>query len=184
MKENKMVSLVILLLLVFGFFIGRRRGFVLQLIHLVGFFVAIFVAWRYYEPLASTIRLYIPYPDFSSNETIGMIIDSFNAESVYYSAIAFALLFFGAKIILHIIGSMLDFVSHLPFLNAINKLLGGILGFVEIYLLLFVLLFVATVIPIGDVQALLQSSVVAEFMINHTPYLSNWLNELWVSPSF
>ncbi len=32
-----MLSLVIMLLLVFGFFIGRRRGFILQLIHLVAF---------------------------------------------------------------------------------------------------------------------------------------------------
>ncbi|GAF23783.1 MULTISPECIES: CvpA family protein [Shouchella] len=179
-----MLSLIILVLLLFGFFIGRRRGFILQLIHLVSFFVAIFIAWRYYEPLANTIRLYIPYPDFSGDGAIGMIIQSFDAESVYYSAIAFAILFFVTKIILHIIGSMLDFVSHLPILKTVNSLLGGILGFLEIYLLLFVLLFVATVIPVGSIQGALQSSVVADLMINHTPYLSDWLSELWVRPSF
>lgn len=179
-----MLSLVIMLLLIFGFFIGRRRGFILQLIHLVSFFVAIFVAWSYYEQLASTIRLYIPYPDFSADGAFGMIINSFDAESVYYSAIAFAILFFGTKIILHIIGSMLDFVSHLPILNTINKLFGGILGLVENYLLVFVLLYVATVIPISGVQSALQSSIIAEFMIYNTPYLSDWLNELWVRPTF
>ncbi len=79
---------------------------------------------------------------------------------------------------------MLDFVSHLPILKTVNSLLGGILGFLEIYLLLFVLLFVATVIPVGSIQGALQSSVVADLMINHTPYLSDWLSELWVRPSF
>ncbi|XOQ12423.1 MAG: CvpA family protein [Shouchella clausii] len=179
-----MVSAVIMLLLLVGFLIGRRRGFILQFIHLVSFFVAIFVAWNYYEPLARTIRLYIPYPEFSADGAFGMIIQTFDAESVYYSAIAFAILFFGTKILLHIIGSMLDFVSHLPILHTLNRLLGGVLGFVEFYLLLFVLLFVATALPINEVQSALQSSVVAEFMINHTPYLSDWLNDLWVRPTF
>lgn len=47
-----MVSLILILLLIFGFFIGRRRGFILQSIHLAGFFVAIFIAYRYHAALA------------------------------------------------------------------------------------------------------------------------------------
>ncbi|KMJ55623.1 membrane protein, partial [Bacillus sp. LL01] len=59
-----MLSLLLLLLLFMSFFIGRRRGFILQLIHLVGFIVALYVAYKYYQDVATYIQLWIPYPQF------------------------------------------------------------------------------------------------------------------------
>ncbi|WP_059103854.1 CvpA family protein [Shouchella shacheensis] len=179
-----MVSLIIMLLLLLGFFVGRRRGFILQLIHLIGFIVSIYVAVRYYQPFAETIRLYIPYPTFSSDSPVGMMINSFNTESVYYSAIAFAILFFGTKIVLHIVGSMLDFVANFPVLRSVNRLLGGVLGFVETYLLIFILVFVLSVLQVEVVQERIQSSIVAQFMINDTPFLSEWIRDLWLRTTF
>lgn len=110
-----------------------------------------------------------------------MIINTFDAENVYYSGIAFAILFFGTKIILHLLGSMLDFLAHLPFLRSINQLLGGILCFVEAYLIIFVLLFVAALLPIDFVQQAMQGSIMIQFMLNSTPFLSDWLKELWIN---
>ncbi|WP_368503599.1 CvpA family protein [Alkalihalophilus sp. As8PL] len=175
-----MLSLLLLLLLFMSFFIGRRRGFILQLIHLVGFIVALYVAYKYYQDVAAYIQLWIPYPQFSSDSTVGMIINSFNGESVYYSGIAFALLFFGTKILLHIVGSMLDFVAHLPILRSINRLLGGILCFIETYLILFILLYVGALLPVELIQDQLQRSIVAQTMMNYTPFLSDWIRDLWV----
>jgi uncharacterized membrane protein required for colicin V production len=176
-----MLSFLILFILFCSFFIGRRRGFILQIIHLISFVVAIVVAYTYFGELASYIRLWIPYPQFSSDSTVGMIINTFNAESVYYSGIAFAILFFGTKIVLHLIGSMLDFLAHLPILRSVNQLLGGIFCFIEAYLILFVLLFVAALVPIDLVQDIMQGSIVVQLMLNHTPFLSEWLKELWVN---
>ncbi len=182
-ETKRMLSFILLFILFCSFFIGRRRGFILQLIYLVSFVAAIFVAYKYFRELATYIRLWIPYPQFSSDSAVGMMIRSFDAESVYYSGIAFAILFFGTKIALHIIGSMLDFLAHLPILNSFNRLFGGILCFVETYLILFVLLFVAALLPIETVQSLMQRSIVAQFMLNYTPFLSEWLKTLWVDNS-
>ncbi|WP_227936651.1 CvpA family protein [Alkalihalobacillus deserti] len=176
-----MLSFLILFILFCSFFIGRRRGFILQIIHLISFIVALVVAYTYFGELASYIRLWVPYPQFSSDSTVGMIINSFNAESVYYSGIAFALLFFGTKIILHLFGSMLDFLAHLPILRSVNQLLGGIFCFIETYLILFVLFFVTALLPIVIVQEIMQGSIVVQLMLNHTPFLSEWLKELWVN---
>ncbi|MFC0557878.1 CvpA family protein [Halalkalibacter alkalisediminis] len=176
-----MLSFLILFILFCSFFIGRRRGFILQIIHLVSFVVAIVVAYTYFGELATYIRLWVPYPQFSSDSTVGMIINTFNAESVYYSGISFAILFFGTKIVLHILGSMLDFLAHLPILRSVNQLLGGIFCFIEAYLILFVLLFVAALLPIVVVQEIMQGSIVVQLMLNHTPFLSEWLKELWIS---
>lgn len=79
---------------------------------------------------------------------------------------------------------MLDFVAHLPFLHTVNKLLGGILGFLEFYLITFVVVYVATVVPIDGVQTALQQSTVAKWMVYHTPYLSDWLQSLWTNFNF
>ncbi|ARK31667.1 CvpA family protein [Halalkalibacter krulwichiae] len=176
-----MLSFLILFILFSSFFIGRRRGFILQVIHLISFVVAILVAYTYFGELATYIRLWVPYPQFSSDSTVGMIINTFNAESVYYSGIAFAILFFGTKIVLHLLGSMLDFLAHLPILRSINQLFGGILCFIEAYLIIFVLLFVAALLPIDLVQNAMQGSIVVQVMLNHTPFLSEWLKQLWVS---
>ncbi len=175
-----MLSFIILILLLCSFFIGRRRGFILQVIHLIGFVAAIFVAYKFYGEVASYIRLWIPYPQFSQDSAVGMIFSVFDAESVYYSGIAFALLFFGTKILLHILGSMLDFVAHLPILRWVNGWLGGLLCFVEVYLIIFVLLYVGALLPVELIQEQLHGSIVAQTIMNHTPFLSNWLKELWI----
>ncbi|TWI57022.1 CvpA family protein [Halalkalibacter nanhaiisediminis] len=175
-----MLSFVILFLLFCSFFIGRRRGFILQIVHLVSFVVAIFVAYTYFRELATFIRLWIPYPQFSQDSTVGMIISTFDGESVYYSGIAFAILFFGTKLVLHLLGSMLDFLAHLPILRSFNQLLGGVLCFVETYLILLVLMFVAALLPIEVVQDVMQRSIVVQLMMNHTPFISEWIKSLWV----
>ncbi|MBP3949712.1 CvpA family protein [Bacillus suaedae] len=174
-----MLSFILILILIGSFFIGLRRGFILQIIHLISFVVAIFVAYTYFRELASYIRLWIPYPQISDDSTVGMIISSFDAEHVYYSGIAFALLFFSTKIILHLIGSMLDFLAHLPILRSVNQFLGGVFCFVEAYLILFIILLVAALVPVELVQAEIQRSIAAQFILNHTPFLSEWLKDLW-----
>ncbi|GAK05166.1 possible colicin V production protein [Geomicrobium sp. JCM 19037] len=111
-----------------------------------------------------------------------MFISAFNFEAVYYNGIAFAILFFATRILLHILASMLDFVSHLPVLRSVNRLLGGALGFVEAYLIVFVLLIVAALLPVDAVQQTIGNSSIARLIIDHTPFLSGWLQELWISP--
>lgn len=175
-----MLSLILLIILISSFFIGLRRGFILQLFHLVSFVISIIVAYLYYADLAKVIRLWIPYPQLSTDSTFGMVVTSFNMEEVYYSGISFAILFFVTKIILHIIGSMLDFIARLPILKTINGWLGGILCFLEIYLLLFVVLHVAALLPIDVVQEHLNGSFLAKLIIDYTPFLSGWIKDLWL----
>ncbi|MFB4159773.1 CvpA family protein [Geomicrobium sp. JSM 1781026] len=176
-----MLSVLILLILVTNFFIGLRRGFILQLFHLVSFFGSLIVAYLFYSDVAEYLRLWVPYPQFLDDPS-NMFISAFNFEAVYYNGIAFAILFFATRILLHILASMLDFVSHLPVLRSVNRLLGGALGFVEAYLIVFVLLIVAALLPVDAVQQTIGNSSIARLIIDHTPFLSGWLQELWISP--
>lgn len=174
-----MVTLILLLLLVFGFLIGLKRGFILQVFHLIGFILAFVVAIVYYSKLAPKLALWIPYPELSSDSSWADFLQSMPLEKGFYNAIAFAIIFFAAKIVLQIIASMLDFVTHLPILNSINKLAGAILGFVEIYLILFIILYILALTPMSGVQSWINDSSLALFMIEHTPFLSEKVKTLW-----
>lgn len=75
---------------------------------------------------------------------------------------------------------MLDFVAHLPILKQLNVWAGGILGFIEVYLIMFILLYIAALVPIEVLQGPINNSFMAELMVKNTPVLSNQLKEMWV----
>ncbi|KAB2338776.1 CvpA family protein [Cytobacillus depressus] len=175
-----MLDLAIIILLIMGFFIGLKRGFILQIIHIVGFVIAFIVAHMYFEKLAPKLTLWVPYPNLQSNSTIRMLFDQTNLEDAYYRAIAFVVIFFAVKIVLHMIGSMLDFVANFPILKPLNIWAGGILGFVEIYLIIFILLYIAALVPVDIIQNALNNSFMAKGIVENTPVISNLIKEMWI----
>lgn len=175
-----MLDLIAFIFLGFGFLIGLKRGFILQLLHLTGFLISFIVAYMYYDKLAPTLTLWVPYPNFSSNTLFSTILENGNLEDAYYRAIAFVVIFFAVKIALQIIGSMLDFIAHIPVLKQLNFWAGGILGFIEVYLIMFILFFIAALLPIDSIQTALTNSIFVELMIKHTPILSALIKDLWI----
>jgi len=174
-----MLDLIVIILLVFGLLRGLKRGFILQIIHLTGFIVAFIVANKYYIALSTKLNLWIPYTNTSENSFVQGLFGSTNLEEVFYRAVAFAVIFFAVKIIWQIIGSMVDFVASLPVLKQLNTWAGAILGFVETYLVLFILLYIAALLPAEFIQTHLNNSVVAAGIIENTPYFSEKIKEIW-----
>jgi uncharacterized membrane protein required for colicin V production len=175
-----MLDLAIIIFLIIGFFVGLKRGFILQLVHLIGFIIAYVVANSYYEQLAPKLTLWIPYPNFGNVTTLKVLTDSSNMEAAFYRAIAFVIIFFAVKALLQIIGSMLDFVAHLPVLRQLNILGGGLLGFIEVYLVVFILLYISALLPIEFLQNALDQSIMAKVIVNHTPILSQQIKSMWI----
>jgi uncharacterized membrane protein required for colicin V production len=175
-----MLDLAIILLLVFGFFIGLKRGFILQLVHLTGFIIAYIVANLYYDDLAPRLTLWVPYPNLGTTSPLKLLSEDGNMEEAFYRAIAFIIIFFAVKILLQVIGSMLDFIAHLPILKQLNVWAGGLLGFAEVYLILFILIYIAALIPMEFLQKPLDDSIMANLLVNHTPFLSEQIKNIWI----
>ena len=175
-----MLDLILLIILIFGFLIGLKRGFILQTIHLTGFIIAFIVAYLYYDKLAPKLTLWIPYPNFSPDSALSLVFDSVNLEDAYYRAIAFVVIFFAVKIVLHMIGSMLDFIAQIPVLKQLNIWAGGILGFVEVYLIMFIVLFIGALLPIEGIQSALTDSILSDLIIYHTPVFSDLIQNWWI----
>lgn len=174
-----MVTLLILFVLIFGILMGIRRGFILQIVHLTGFIISFIVATMYYKELAGHLSLWIPYPDLGNGTIWAIFLTSMPLENAFYNAISFAIIFFVAKIILQVVGSMLDFVANFPVLRSFNKLLGALLGFLEMYIIMFIVLFILALLPIEAIQLKIEHSFLAKFIIEHTPILSNAIKSLW-----
>lgn len=174
-----MISIFILLILIFGFFRGLKRGFILQLMHLFGFLIAFIVAVLYYKKLAAHLVSWIPYPNVSSDQTWALFLNSMPLENAFYNAIAFAIIFFAVKIILQIIASMFDFVARIPVLKQLNTVFGGVLGFIEVYLVTFIILYIIALLPLEKIQGYVDDSFIAKLIVEHTPFLSHAMESLW-----
>ncbi|WP_459499192.1 CvpA family protein [Bacillus sp. C1] len=177
-----MVDIIIILLLVMGFFLGLRRGFVLQLIKLTSFIIAYLVAYWYCKDLAPALEKFIPYP-FDKNVSVPEWIDASNIEAVFYQAIAFIVLFIVTKIALSLLGNLLNMFTEIPVIKQVNAFAGALLGFFEVYILLFVLIIIGTVLPIEQVQTPLQKSSISKIIVDDTPILSEKVKELWQTGS-
>lgn len=176
-----MISLLLLIILLFGFLRGLKRGFILQLMHLVGFILAFIVSTVFYKKIAVILSHWIPYPELNGSTMWAIFDSAMPLESAFYNGIAFVLIFFITKIILQIIASMLDFLAQLPLLRTINKLLGAVLGIFEVYFVMFIILFLAALVPVEKVQTLIDNSLVAKIIIENTPFLSNGVESLFFS---
>jgi len=176
---NAMLDFILIGFLLIGIIVGLRRGFILQLIHMTGFIVAFIVAAMNYNELAGKLVLWVPFPSMGDSSSLTMLFNHLDIENAYYNAIAFLIIFFAVKIIWQIIGSMLDFIAQFPILNLLNRWGGGILGLLETYLIMFILLYLAALLPIQIVQEQIQGSVMAKSIITNTPFFSEKVKDLW-----
>lgn len=174
-----MITLLLLFFLLFGFFMGLRRGFVMQAVHLLGFIISFIIASIYFRKLADHLSLWIPYPDLTDGANWAIFLSSDPLENAFYNAVSFAIIFFTVKVILQIIASMLHFIAQLPVLRFFNKWVGGILGFIEVYFIAFILLYILALTPMASIQAQIEKSTLATLMIEYTPFLSNLVKSLW-----
>lgn len=172
---------MIIAFLIFGLLMGLKRGLILQVVHLFGFIVSFILAIFNYQKLSPYLSLWIPYPELSGDSSWALFLQALPLETGFYNGIAFVFIFFLSKIILQIIAAMLDFIAELPLLNSVNRILGAFLGFIEVYLIIFILLYIIALIPLDLVQAALDGSSLGQNIIEKTPYFSMKIKELWFS---
>lgn len=174
-----MLDIIILVLLIAGLVTGFKRGLIVQLIHMTGFIIALIVAYIYYKPLAEKFVLWIPYPAVDANSMLTFAMDTLDLDRTFYQLIAFAVIFFAVKFALQLVASMFDFLKFLPVLGWISKFAGAFLGFIEFYFILFVILYIMAMLPLGVLQNLVEGSVFAGLMLEHTPVLSETVKNWW-----
>lgn len=184
MKEETRVNfidLILIALIAAGFFIGLKRGFILQIVHLLSFIVSFFVAYKYNDLLVPSLREWLPYPlENKAQEDFRFLwMHFFDFEHMYYAAISFFILFIGTKLLLHLLGHLLHLVALLPGLNFANRWLGAALGIVEVLLLSYLAVHVLLFMPWDTTHQWLESSMIVTWFVEETEVFSGFVYEMW-----
>lgn len=177
-----MVTLLIIIFLAIGFYSGYRRGFTLQIVYTAGYGLAFWAAEKYYKMLAPKLELLIPYPSATADTKL-VFFDSqliLDLDQAFYAACAFMLILFAGWLVTRFIAIFAHKLMFLPLLKQANSLAGGILSFVVVYVGIFLILSVISMVPIAAIQDMLGSSSLVKFIIEQTPILSNEIYNLWV----
>jgi uncharacterized membrane protein required for colicin V production len=174
-----MLDLIIIFLLLGGLITGFRRGLIVQIIHMSGFIIALIVAYLYYKQLAEKFVLWIPYPGVTAGSKLTLAVETLDLDETFYRLLAFVLIFLVVKFALQLVASMFDFLKYLPVLGFVWRFAGAAFGFIEFYVLIFLVLYLVAMLPIEFIQNILNNSILAGTMFEHTPLLSETVKKWW-----
>ena len=178
-----MISFLLLLILAWSFYIGYRRGLVLQVYYLVATIVSAYFAGNFYQSLGEKFHLLIPYANpKEGNSTFFFPSDQlFQLDKVFYAGIGYLLAF----TVFYSIGRLLGlFVNLIPKDKIDGKYFRIGAGVLSVGVTLFVLQMILTIlatVPLEAVQNSLEKSLVAKHMIQSIPITTNFIKQIWVT---
>ncbi|WP_334328991.1 CvpA family protein [Companilactobacillus sp. HBUAS59699] len=177
-----MLSLLLILFLVYGFYVGARRGLVMQAFFTVGYAIFFGIAMVSFRALGPKFEMIVPYPSASLGSEFAFFSTKVGMEldDAFYRAFAFIFVCFIGWIIVRFVGLYFKRLTYYPMFNDVNLLSGGILGLLVTYVTLFMVLLLLAMIPVSGIQNALQHSFIASTMIRSTPVLTSMLTGLWI----
>ena len=162
-------DIIILIALAFGAVGGFKAGVIKKTADFVGMFIIVILAFYLKNYLSVIMYENLPFFNFW-----GFIkgLDAINI--LFYETLAFIIVFmallFVLKVVLTVTGLIEKLLKATIILSIPSKLLGIVVGVIEMYVYVFLILIVLT-LPIFDLPYVRESKT-ANFIINNTPILS------------
>jgi Uncharacterized membrane protein, required for colicin V production len=169
------VDVIIIVLLILGGVAGFKAGVIKKLTDFIGMFVVIILAFYLKNYISVIMYENLPFFNF-----FGLIngIDVLNI--LLYEVIAFLVIFiallFVLKVVLMLTGLVEKILKATVILSIPSKLLGIVVGVIEMYVYLFLILVIVS-LPIFD-SSFLKDSKMNNFILNNTPVLSGVSKEI------
>ena len=169
------VDVIIIVLLILGGVAGFKAGVIKKLTDFIGMFVVIILAFYLKNYISVIMYENLPFFNF-----FGLIngIDVLNI--LLYEVIAFLVIFiallFVLKVVLMLNGLVEKILKATVILSIPSKLLGIVVGVIEMYVYLFLILVIVS-LPIFD-SSFLKDSKMNNFILNNTPVLSGVSEEI------
>ena len=163
------IDIIIALILLMGAAIGFKRGVIKSAVTFIGAIVVIVLAFYLKNPLSKLMYTYLPFFQFAGDFE-GLTV----LNIIIYEALAFVIVYVVLMSILQILISVTGIIEKVLNFTIVlgipSKLLGALFGFFEMYLFVFVALFLLSQIPVTN--AYIKDSFVAEKIANSSPVLS------------
>ena len=168
-------SIVIVLLILLCGVLGNKRGILKELVIIVGTIVVFALSFFLKDFIAEIFCTYLPF--FNFKIPLGNLI---SLNIIFYQLIAFLILVILFRLILQILidvtGIFSKIINATIILALPNKLLGFVVGLLEGYILMFIILNVIA-IPMSGSELFMESKV-RQFIVNDTPVLKDSLGGL------
>lgn len=168
-------DIIILITLALGAVAGFKAGVIKKTADFLGTFIIIILAFYLKNDLSVLLYENLPFFNF------GGFIKGIEAINILlYEAMAFFVVFivllFILKVILIVTGLIEKILKATVILSIPSKLLGIVVGAIEYYVYIFLILVVLT-LPIIKLPYVRESKI-ADFMLNNTPILSGISKEM------
>jgi len=124
------IDVVILIIILLFTIRGLFRGFILELSTLIGLVIGYLAAITYIGFLSALLQSFIP-----------------SAPASVLNIISFSLIFIGINILLKLAANLVTKTLKFAMLGWLNRLLGGLFGFVKSILILSIAVFLISLVP-------------------------------------
>ena len=164
------LDICILMLFIMAFIVGFKRGVIKELVQFIGTIIIFILAFSFKGVVGKILCTYLPFIKFK-----GVIEGISTINILMYQLIAFILVFSILLIIYEIllkVSNLLQKIVNMTIILIIpSKILGGIVSFLKVYLIVFVIVLLLKV-PLGNTDIYAESTII-DFMLYNTPILSN-----------
>ncbi|MDQ8821041.1 CvpA family protein [Streptococcus ruminantium] len=178
-----MISLAIILILAWSFYIGYSRGLVLQVFYSLGSVIALVVATATHKQLAGVFHTWVPFANATQGSKLYYFDEKylFDLDKVFYAGLSFLLIYVLVYAFFRFLGIFVHLLEGFnPGTQTTNLISGGLAVLVTFLSVQIVMVLLST-IPLAVVQDKLHSSLLANIMIQYTPFTSGFLKSLWLS---
>ncbi len=168
-----LIDVFIILFLAMGGIIGFKSGAIKELTRFVGFFLVVLISFYLKDKLMVLLYENLPFFDFGG---IFKGIDAINI--LLYQLISFLVIFmmliFLLKVLIVITGLVEWLVKMTIFLSLPSKLLGMVIGIIEYYGYIFLILYILNM-PVFNITFVSESKL-GNIILNDTPVLSKMVD--------
>lgn len=180
-----MLTLFIIILFAIAYYTGARRGLVLQIVYTVGYMLSLSSAKKYYLVLAKKLELIVPYPSPDPDSKLVFFKSDafFKLDEAFYAGLAFVLILFIGWAMTRFVGIFFHKFTFFPIIKQVNQLGGGLLSLIVVYVGVFFILYLLSMIPLEIVQNAFRGSDLARMIVDKTPYFSSQVFQWWVTQS-
>lgn len=166
----EIVDLIIVIFLLFFAILGFKRGFFKSLVMFLGFIIVIVLSYMFKNYLGDFLVLNLPFISFGN-----FMGGAITLNIIMYQALAFiivlAIFSLAYKIIVTITGIFEKILKFTIILGIPSKILGLIVGIIEGYVIIYLVLFFLTQ-PFINLD-ILENSKYTKTILNDTPIISS-----------
>ncbi|HEL1618553.1 TPA: CvpA family protein [Streptococcus suis] len=178
-----MISLVIILILGWSFYIGYSRGLVLQIFYSFSAILSLVVATMSYKQLAQILYLWVPFANATQGSSTYFFDEQylFDLDMVFYSGLAFLVVYTLVYLFMRFLGIFVHLLDQFDPSTRTTNLISGGLAVCVAFLTLQMGCILLSTIPMSLIQDRLHDSLLANFMIQYAPFTSSFFKSLWLS---